>query len=116
MAPKETAKETAQDSHGSEDENFKYIVRIANTDLDGEKSLGLALTSIKGIGRRTALSIIRATGLNPRMKVGHLTDEQEEMLKKEISSLSSYLPVRFLNRRRAYETGHGRQDRQGRRR
>ncbi|MCD6461289.1 MAG: 30S ribosomal protein S13 [Thermoplasmata archaeon] len=85
--------------------DFKYIVRIANTDLDGERPLGLALTSIKGIGRRTALSIIRATGLDPRMRIGDISEEQEELLKKEIGALSGSLPVWFLNRRRDYDTG-----------
>ena len=30
--------------------DFKYFVRIVNTDLDGNKSIGNALRKIKGVG------------------------------------------------------------------
>src|SRR6059036_3364803 len=31
-------------------EDFRYIVRMANTDLDGTRSVGYALTAIPGVG------------------------------------------------------------------
>ena len=36
---------------------FKHIVRIADTDLDGNKPVMIALTGIKGIGLRMARAI-----------------------------------------------------------
>ena len=31
------------------EKNFKYFVRIANTDVDGNKHISSALTKIKGV-------------------------------------------------------------------
>ena len=39
----------AEEKQIKKDDNFKYIVRIANADLDGNKSVAFALTSIKGV-------------------------------------------------------------------
>ena len=38
----------------TEDENFNYIVRIANSDIDGQKRTVIGLQSIKGVGKRVA--------------------------------------------------------------
>src|SRR3989454_10840765 len=35
-------------------EDFRYIVRMANTDLDGTRSVGYALTAIAGVGIRVS--------------------------------------------------------------
>ena len=35
-------------------DNFRYIVRILSTDLDGNRKAQYALTGIKGIGNRIA--------------------------------------------------------------
>ena len=43
----------------SEDPDFKYIIRIANSDVSGEQRLGYALTSIRGIGSRISNAIIQ---------------------------------------------------------
>ena len=34
---------------------FKYIVRLLNTDLDGNRPVAYALTGIKGVGYRLAV-------------------------------------------------------------
>ena len=38
-------------------EDFSYILRMADTDMDGLKPLATALTSVKGVGHRTATQI-----------------------------------------------------------
>ena len=38
----------------AKDENFRYIVRILNTDVDGNKNILLGLQSVKGVGSRVA--------------------------------------------------------------
>ena len=86
-------------------EDFKYIVRLANSDLDGHKPAMLALTGIKGVGRRVALSIIRNTDLDPKMKIGDISDEQEAALAEEVEGVIDILPLWMLNRRNDYDTG-----------
>ncbi len=36
-------------------DDFSYILRMADTDMDGLKPLATALTSVKGVGNRTAV-------------------------------------------------------------
>jgi len=79
---------------------FKHIVRIADTDLDGNKSVMFALTGIKGIGLRMARSIVNALGINARTKLGELDDETVERLKKFVEGEIESLPSWLLNRRR----------------
>ena len=43
----------------SDDSDFKYIIRIANTDVSGEERLASALTSIRGIGARISNAIVK---------------------------------------------------------
>ncbi len=84
---------------------FKHIVRIADTDLDGNRSVMFALTGVKGIGMRMSKSILNAIGVDGRRKLGELDDEMIEKLKKfveeDIDSLSPWL----LNRRKDPYTG-----------
>ena len=42
-------------------EDFSYILRMADTDIDGLKPLATALTAVKGVGARTANQICRNT-------------------------------------------------------
>ena len=34
--------------------DFKHILRVLNTNLDGRRQAGIAITAIKGVGRRFA--------------------------------------------------------------
>ena len=46
-------------------DDFSYILRMADTDMDGLKPLATALTSVKGVGARTAIQICKNTDLTP---------------------------------------------------
>ena len=63
------------------DPNFRYIVRIANTDLSGEKTVEYGLTQIKGVGRHMSALIVEAAGIDKKLEVGNLNDQQIEQLK-----------------------------------
>ena len=43
----------------AQEEEIRYFVRIGTTDLDGTKSVRVALTGIKGVGRHTSTVISR---------------------------------------------------------
>lgn len=86
--------------------DFKYIVRMFGTDVDGNKPIVLGLASIKGIGLNMAASIARAMGLDTRRKMGELTDEEVEKLSKAVGDPASVgVPTWKLNRRKDFETG-----------
>lgn len=88
-----------------ETEDFKYIVRLANTDIDGEKGVGIALQGIKGVGGRVAEIIVKKAGLDRRTKIGALPDEKLEELESLIQSYSELAPSWAVNRQHDYETG-----------
>lgn len=46
-----------------QDENFRYIIRVLNTNLDGKRKIPYALTAIKGIGRRLAIIACKKAGI-----------------------------------------------------
>ncbi|MCS7118731.1 MAG: 30S ribosomal protein S13 [Archaeoglobaceae archaeon] len=78
---------------------FKHIVRIADTDLDGNKNVVHALTRIPGIGIRMARSIVNSAGLEGKRKLGYLPDEDLERLRKLIEEEIEKIPSWMLNRR-----------------
>lgn len=83
----------------TEQEEIKHIVRIANTDLEGKKSVQYSLTGIKGVNRRAARIIADAAGVDPTATMGYLEDEKIEALKEATNNIASILPVWMLNRR-----------------
>lgn len=78
---------------------FKHIVRIADTDLDGNRNVVHALTAIPGIGIRMARSIINLADIDTKKRLGYLTDEEIEKLRSIIEEKIEELPAWMLNRR-----------------
>ena len=86
--------------------DFKYIVRVANTDLNGNKKLIDALRKIKGVGFMFANAICEFSGVQSSKQTGILTKQDIEKLEKVLNNpLSAGLPAWMLNRRKDYETG-----------
>ncbi len=86
-------------------DDFSYIVRLRNTDLDGLKRLSTALTSIRGIGSRTANTICRISGLSANQVTGNLTQEEQELLRATIEEYAMKAPLWMLNRQWDKESG-----------
>ncbi|MEC8875600.1 MAG: 30S ribosomal protein S13 [Candidatus Thermoplasmatota archaeon] len=89
----------------SEDSDFKYIIRIANSDVSGEERLASALTSIKGIGPRISNAVVQKLGLDPNELAGKLDDKNIESIENAIISLNEHVPNWLLNRQKDYDTG-----------
>ena len=87
-------------------DDFSYMLRMADTDIDGLKPLRTALTAVRGVGDRTAANICRITGFDPGMKAGHLDSAQQETLRETIESYAEQgVPLWMLNRQRDLESG-----------
>ncbi|MEA1944893.1 MAG: 30S ribosomal protein S13 [Euryarchaeota archaeon] len=84
---------------------IKHLVRIANTDLDGHKSVQYALTGLKGIGVRTARILTDSARVDPTATIGSLEDVKIEKLKQAIEKFNNVVPTWMLNRRRDIMTG-----------
>lgn len=82
------------------------MVRIAGTDISGEKSIRYGLTAIKGIGIRMANAIAVVSKLDPDEKIGNLTDEELEKLEITIKNVEKEdVPHWMMNRRKDIKTG-----------
>ncbi|MBI2134057.1 30S ribosomal protein S13 [Candidatus Woesearchaeota archaeon] len=87
------------------DKDFKYLVRVMNTDLDGNKQINDALRKIKGIGFSFANAICMLSSIEKNKKTGHLTDDEVKNIESHIKRATSTLPAWLLNRRKDTEDG-----------
>jgi len=84
----------------------KAIVRIANTDVDGEKRLVYALKQIKGMGYTMAKAVCVAANIDPKVKASSLSESDIEKIEKIIRNPSQFnIPSYLLNRRRDLYSG-----------
>ena len=60
------------------------MARIAGIDLPKDKRVEIGLTYIYGIGRQTATTILKETGVNPDTRVKDLTEEDVAKLRDYI--------------------------------
>lgn len=85
---------------------LKVIVRIANTDLDGEKPVLHALRMIKGLSHMMSKAVCKVSGINPSQKLGALDKQTIEKLEEIMKEPEKFgIPQFFVNRRRDIETG-----------
>lgn len=94
-----------KESFRSDNPNFKYIVRIANSDLKGQHPIEIALAAVRGIGIRTAGVIADMTGVNRAERIGNLDDGQVQQLEDAVARLTESVPPWLLNRNKDVETG-----------
>ena len=82
-------------------QELKYFVRIANTDLDGNKQISNALIKIKGLSFMLSNAICNAAGIDKAKKAGYLNDDEiariDDILKEP---LKFKLPPWLFNRRK----------------
>jgi small subunit ribosomal protein S13 len=101
----EKAESTPSAPVKKKDENFRYIVRLVNTDVDGNKDVVIGLTSVKGVGLRTAEVISKMAGVPRSAKMGDLPEEKTSELEKLITEYSEKVPHWMVNRQSDWSTG-----------
>jgi small subunit ribosomal protein S13 len=81
--------------------DFKHIVRIANTDLDGNKAIQQALRKIKGISFMFSSAVCNISGIDGTKKAGVLSEDEIKKLGDIIESpLKFNIPEWLFNRRK----------------
>jgi small subunit ribosomal protein S13 len=89
---------------------FRYLVRIRGKDLEGRKKLVPALADLRGVGDNFAQSMVSSMGLDPKARLGTLSDSQlKEIEKVLIDGSSLKVPQWAMNRRRDPESGETKQ-------
>ena len=87
-------------------ENYRHIVRVANTDLDGKKKLHHALLKIKGVGVMYANMACTLAGVDPYKRAGELNDKDVEKLEAALLKPTEQgAPHWLFNRRKDPEDG-----------
>ena len=84
------------------------MARIAGIDLPKDKRVEIGLTYIYGIGRQTATTILKETGVTPDTRVKDLTEEEETKIRKEVEHIKTEGDLRRetqLNIKRLMEIG-----------
>ena len=81
-------------------DDFAYILRMADSDVDGLRPIAIGLTSIKGVGMRTSQQICRLAGLNGKTLGGHLSEEEQDSLRSAIDDYATTVPWWLVNRQR----------------
>jgi small subunit ribosomal protein S13 len=89
--------------------DFKFIVRMFGTDVDGNKPLVLGLASIRGVGLGLATSIVRALSMDMSTKFGDLSDKQVQELTKALEDpVAVGIPSWKVNRQKDFDSGKDR--------
>jgi len=86
-------------------ENYRYIVRLANTDLEGSRSVVYALTKVRGIGIRIAEIVADQAGVPRAERIGNLTEPEAEKLEATLGKIAEIVPHWMVNRPSDWETG-----------
>jgi small subunit ribosomal protein S13 len=105
-APKEAKKEVPKAKEGEPE--IRHIVRIADTDLDGKRSVTYALTGIKGISRRIAKILSVNAGLDPYATLGYLKDAEIEKLQSSVDSITMIIPPWMADKQNDITSGEDR--------
>ncbi|MBW2967753.1 30S ribosomal protein S13 [Candidatus Woesearchaeota archaeon] len=94
----------AEEKSGKPD--YKHIIRVANTDLDGAKPLQQALTKVKGVGFMMAKAVCLFSKVDRNKQAGKLNETEVSRLNEVLSNpVKSGIPTWMINRRKDPETG-----------
>jgi small subunit ribosomal protein S13 len=87
-------------------QEFRHILRITGTDVQGTLKTIYALTEIKGISLSLSNAILKKAGVNPDVRVGLHTDTEIQKIEEIIEDPAKYnIPSWLFNRRKDAETG-----------
>ncbi len=86
-------------------ENFRYIIRLASTDIPGARTVSYALTEVAGVGIRISETVADIVGVPRKERIGNLTDAELERIEKTLSNLGELVPLWMVNRQHDPDTG-----------
>ncbi|MFX1578861.1 MAG: 30S ribosomal protein S13 [Promethearchaeota archaeon] len=87
-------------------EEYKHIVRLSGSDIDGHENVLQGLTRVRGVGLRLSRAIIIKLGIDPTQRFGFLKDSDIKKIEKIIKDpVASALPDWYVNRQRDRMSG-----------
>jgi len=67
-------------------EDYRHIIRLSGSDIDGQENLLQGLTRVKGVGLRLSRSIVTKLEMDPSQRLGFLTDADIKKIEKIINA------------------------------
>ena len=87
-------------------QEYRYIVRIMGTDVQGTLKTSYAVSHVKGISTSLSNAVIKKAGVNPDLRVGLITESDVSKIEDVIRDPVKYgIPAWMFNRRKDTETG-----------
>ena len=87
-------------------QEYRYIVRIMGTDVQGTVKTSYAVAQIKGVSTSLANAVLKKAGVNPEIRVGLITDSDLTKIEDVIKDPVKYnIPAWMYNRRKDSDTG-----------
>lgn len=88
------------------EKEFKYLIRIANTDLEGKKPILYAMKKIKGVDVMIANAICSMANIDKTTRAGDLSSKDAEKLTSLLKEMvDAGFPEWMLNKRKDPITG-----------
>ena len=85
---------------------FRLVLRVAGTNVDGTKKVVYGLSHIRGVGVSYASAVVKAAEVRPDLRMGDLSEGEVEKLEDVMRDPAKYgLPSRLYNRRKGLESG-----------
>ncbi len=86
--------------------NFRLLIRMIGTSIDGNKPVEYGLAQIKGVGIRFSQAVVRIAGISPRRRMGELSESECDSLEKIIKNpMENGIPGWMVNRQKDIRTG-----------
>ena len=79
-----------ENNMAEEKHEFRLILRLIDTDIDGNKPLYHGLTKVRGIGPRFANAVCNISKIKKTKKIGDLTDKDVEKITEIVRNPLKY--------------------------
>ena len=87
-------------------QEYRHILRIIGTDVQGTLKTVYALTAIKGVSLSLSNAVLKKAGVNPDVRVGLITETEIDKIEEIVKEPTKYgLPTWLFNKRKNAETG-----------
>ena len=87
-------------------QEYRYIVRIMGTDVQGTLKTSYAVAEVKGLSSALSNAILRKAGVNPDLRVGYITESEIAKIEDVIRDPVKYgIPGWMFNRRKDTDSG-----------
>ncbi len=96
----------AEEVKKAEEKEFRTLLRIMDKDVDGDDTIFLALTRVRGVDFMLSNAIVSVLGLPKWEKCGDLSEADIEKIEDCMQNPAKYgIPKWLFNRRKDPETG-----------